>query len=310
MNTRDGPVIVVSVNTAVDRVLLVPELNPGEVHRVREQEEAGGKSINVARSLVRHGVPVEVLGFAGGATGAFVRQRVREHGIEARWVETQGAARTCDIVVETNHPRSTVFNGEGPEVSPAESEALEAMVLERLPHCPFLVLTGSLCPGVPDGLYARWIDAAHAHGVPVAVDAYGPSLRLAASAGPEIVKVNEEELRETFGDAPPAVASQLLRRGARWVIVTRGGEGAVGFSAEGNWHVPAPEIEVRNATGSGDAFLGGVVSAWLRGADLRTALKVATAAGSASATNLMAAIPPEADLERLAERLVPTRLDH
>src|SRR5919205_2004543 len=92
---------VLSLNTAVDRTLVVPDLQVGGMYRAGTvYAEAGGKGLNVARFLRRLGEPVRVIGFLGGAPSTFIRQRCAAAGIEQHWVETAGDSRTCLILVD------------------------------------------------------------------------------------------------------------------------------------------------------------------------------------------------------------------
>src|SRR5438270_1460463 len=125
-----GMIVVLSLNTAVDRVLQVPGFAPGTVMRVREARAfAGGKGINVARNVRRLGLPVRVVGFLGGSPWDLIETQCGALGIETRWVRTEGETRTCVTVVDPESDRQTVLNEPGPEVRPDEVERLLAGVL-------------------------------------------------------------------------------------------------------------------------------------------------------------------------------------
>ncbi len=154
-----------------------------------------------------------------------------------------------------------------------------------------VVCTGSLPRGAPAGLYARCVTGLRGHDVLTVVDTSGPGLALAVAAGPDVLKVNEEELRADAGLADggadlEALMGRAVAAGPGAVIVTRGAAGLSYRSAAGGWDVTSPAVAVVNATGSGDMRLAGFVTALARGEDRETALRTGAAAGAANAARL------------------------
>jgi 1-phosphofructokinase len=104
------------------------------------------------------------------------------------------------------------------------------------------------------------------HGVPVAVDTSGPALAESLSAGPDLVKPNLHELAELTGTVPTTLgevidaAQQVRRRGARTVLASLGGDGAVLVDADGALWGRAPVAKVVSTVGAGDAMLAGYLS--------------------------------------------------
>src|ERR1700738_148320 len=69
-------IITVTLNAAIDKSLAVPNFRLGRRHRTVEQRTmAGGKGVNIARTLKALGQPVIATGFAGGATGTHIVER-------------------------------------------------------------------------------------------------------------------------------------------------------------------------------------------------------------------------------------------
>lgn len=283
---------VVSLNTALDRTIELDRLSPGRVHVARrEVAAAGGKGFNVARVLMRLGLPTRVLALAGGPTGHQVRTLARGEGIGATWLATVGETRTCTILVDPDQT-ATVVNGRGPAVSQAELEALAERLWRRAGVGDAIVLTGSLPPGAPDDLYGRWIERCRALGAAyVALDASGAALRLGATAGPDLVKVNDEEFAALAQGAPAhAAARKVMAGGVGRVVVTRGVAGAMAFGPDGAWACEALPVAAVNPTGSGDAFLAGLLAGWRRGCPWPAALALAAAAAGLNAAQLPAGV--------------------
>lgn len=291
-----GPVIhVVSPNPAQDRLQVVPALRVGEVNRATQVlARPGGKGMIVARGVVRLGGRAALHGFVGGPVGATISAGCRELGIEDRHVPVDGDTRVTTVVVDGSTGASTVVNEPGPEVRDAEVDALVDGLLDAVRPGDLVVCTGSLPRGAPADLYARCVTTLRGRGVLTVVDTSGPGLALAVRVAPDVLKVNEEELRADAGlgvpdaDPPdlPGLMALVLDAGVGAVVVTRGAAGLSYRSATEAWDVRSPSVTVVNATGSGDLMLAGFVTALARGEDRVTALRTGAAAGAANAARL------------------------
>lgn len=308
-SAKGTEVLVVSLNTALDRTLLVPGLTPGAVHRIaRERIVGGGKGPNVARILLALGVRSRLVGFAGGGTGERAVRDLESAGLHGTWVPTRGESRTCEIIVDPAGPASTVLNGQGPVIAPGEWEALYDAVdrLLRNPSPDLLVLTGSLPPGVPPDAYARLADRARRAGVPSALDATGEALSLGAGAVPSLIKVNAEELADAFGarigapDDLAGLAAIPIGAGVAQVVVTDGARGATLFSPDAVLRARPLPGPVVSPIGCGDAFLAGLIAARLQGGSHEDQLRLAMAAACANLASFGCDLAAGFDVERSA----------
>jgi len=275
--------IVVTPNPAVDTTYAVEAQAVGESHRVLDvQRRPGGKGINVARGLAALGHdPVCVLPL-GGTSGAWVAAAVGDLGLEASVTPIAGLTRTCVAVTDAAaHP--TVYNEPGPDVSPAEWDALLADVARLLDGAAMLVVSGSLPRGTDVAVVARLVAAARAAGVPVLLDVSGASLLAAADAGADVVKPNADELLAATGAATVADGvAELRRRGAGLVVVSRGTAGLVASASAGEYSAAAVPGITGNPTGAGDAATAGLAAALLDGRPVEDALRWAAAMGAAA----------------------------
>ncbi len=247
-------IVTITPNLALDVTYELPELRPGHAHRVRSvRARAGGKGVNVARTLKALGHDVLVLGLAGGATGDAVRADLDAAGLRHDLVTCAGETRRTVTVVADGS--ATLLNEPGPSISPAEWAALEASV----PSADVVVISGSLPPGVDADAVARLA----ARDVPVIVDTSGEALRRAAPYA-WAVKPNASELLELTGTSDPVAGAALL--GARTAVVSLGAEGLVAVTGGQVHRVAPPEVVSGNPTGAGDAVVAalaaGVGSPW------------------------------------------------
>lgn len=295
-------IVTLTPNPSLDRTVEVDELRRGTVTRVRAAAlEAAGKGVNVARALTLNDHKALSVLPVGGPEGAQLTELLRAGGVEAVLVPIAGAVRSNVTLVETDGT-TTKLNEIGPELSAPEAAALLAATVEAAAGADWLVLCGSLPPGVPDRFYADLIAALSGRGVRIALDTSGPALALGISAGPDLVKPNREELAEVtgspvreLGDAVTA-AERLRELGARAVLVSLGADGALLVDDSGVHHGLAPARPV-STVGAGDALLAGFLAGGGSGA---AALAEALAWGAAAVTLPGSRMPGPADLNRSA----------
>ncbi|MFD3585996.1 1-phosphofructokinase family hexose kinase [Streptomyces sp. NPDC058683] len=256
-------ILTVTLNTALDITYRVGALRPHTSHRVSDvTERPGGKGVNVARVLAALGHETTVTGFAGGATGRTVRERLAGvPGVRDALLAVSGPTRRTIAVVDELTGDTTQLNEPGPQITPAEWGAFLGHYEELLSGAAAVALCGSLPPGVPVGAYAGLIKSARSTGVPVLLDTSGEPLRRGVAARPDLVKPNAAELAELTGSHDPLRATQdARRRGARTVVASLGPQGLLARTPQGHWRAAPPTQEHGNPTGAGDSAAAGLLS--------------------------------------------------
>lgn len=292
-------VVGVSLNAAIDRIVSVPRLEPGRIHRpVQRAMVPGGKAANTVRTARHLGLPGSLVAVLGGHAGAWYDDAVATAGIPLHAVTVPSETRTCLSILDEEAGTLTELYEAGVTLRPEDWPMVEVALAEALaddPQGAIVVLAGSLPPGAPPDAYRRLAAQAAGAGARAVVDIGGDPFAAALEAGPWLVKVNLEEADATLGlegdpdqaDAARAVtaAQALIRRGARTAIVTLGIDGAVLAEPDWTWRLgPVPE-DARGAysVGSGDAFTAGWLAGLAAGDDVVIALRRAGAAGAANA---------------------------
>ena len=256
-------ILTVTLNTALDITYRVRSLRPHASHRVSEvAERPGGKGLNVGRVLAALGHDVTVTGFAGGATGDTVRERLAGlPRVRDALVPVAGATRRTIAVVDATTGDTTQLNEPGPQIAPAEWSAFLETYERLLESASAVALCGSLPPGVPVGAYAQLVRTARALAVPVLLDTSGEPLRRGVAARPDIVKPNAEELAELTGSHEPLQAARnARRRGAHAVVASLGPRGLLAHTPDGHWRATPPAPARGNPTGAGDSAVAGLLS--------------------------------------------------
>lgn len=284
-------IYTVTLNPAIDYVVQLPgPLQPGRINRsLRENYQYGGKGINVSKVLKELGHDSVVLGFAAGETGRWLEAGVRDMGLETRLAPTEGMTR---INVKVRGGEETEINGLGPVITEAALDAL-CRELDGLMPGDVLVLSGSVPGSMGEHAYAGILDRLQSKNITVVVDAAGGLLTNTLPCHPFLIKPNRPELEALFGRELGSdreilsCAEELQKRGARNVLVSLGAEGALLLDETGTAHrIQCPQGGVVNSVGAGDSMVAGFLAGWLETGDYGDALKLATAAGSATAFSL------------------------
>lgn len=278
-------ILTVTLNTALDVTYRVPRLLPHASHRVSDvAERPGGKGLNVARVLAALGHEVTATGFAGGRTGAVVRDLLAQSpGVTDALVPCAGTTRRTVAVVDAASGDTTQFNEPGPLITAPEWSAFLTRYDALLAGAEAVALCGSLPPGVPVGAYAVLVRAARAAGVPVLLDTAGEALRRGVAARPEVIKPNAAELAELTGSRDPLPATRdARRRGAHAVVTSLGPGGLLAATPDGTWQAAPPRPLTGNPTGAGDSAVAGLLSALTQGLDWPTRLTRAVALSAAT----------------------------
>ncbi|MCD2498906.1 1-phosphofructokinase family hexose kinase [Microbacterium nymphoidis] len=302
-------IVTLTLNPALDQTIrLTDALRPGDVQRADDQRtDAAGKGVNVARAISAAGAAsIAVLPLADDDPYGPL---LRATGLVIRAVPVSARVRT-NLTLTAPNGETTKINLPGGALDDAELDAIIAVVVAAARGAEWLVLAGSVPPGVPADVYARIASTVRAALSPaprIAVDAAGTALAAAvnapASGRPDLIKPNEDELAELVGaSALPdvsdvaAAASELVRGGIANVLVTLGGDGAILADADGVLATPAPRIQVSSTVGAGDSALAGYLLADTAGAGREERLRQAIRYGSAAATLPGTQPPSPADL--------------
>jgi 1-phosphofructokinase len=294
-------IVTVTLNPSLDRAVEVERLARGEVIRATSARlDPGGKGVNVSRALLAHGVGAPAVLPCGGDEGRQLVRLLEAVGVDVRAVPIGGRTRSNITLAE---PDGTVtkINEPGPRLSAEEFEAVAHQALTAADDATWVVVCGSMPPGLTVSDFSHLCQRLVGAGVRLAVDTSGPALTAAAEAGASLLKPNREELSEAVGHRLDSLgdvvnAAQYLRSiGAQAVLASLGGDGAVLVDGEGIVGGEAPVDAPRSAVGAGDALLAGFLAAGAYGA---AALSEGLAWAAAAVSLPGSRMPVPGDLRR------------
>lgn len=293
-------IYTVTFNPSLDYIVSVNEFQMGMTNRTSEEIMLpGGKGLNVSTVLKNLGRESVALGFSAGFTGKEIQRMAEEQGLHCDFIPVEhGFSR---INVKLKDFDGTEINGKGPEISEKEVRQLYEK-LDLLKEGDVLVLAGSIPESLPDSIYSDILFQLSGRGILFVVDATKELLMNVLKFQPFLIKPNNHELGELFRvtlktreDVVP-YGKKLQEQGARNVLVSMAGEGAVLLSETGEtFSLPAPKGTLVNAVGAGDSMVAGFLAGWMERKEYEYAFRMGVSAGSASAFSKLLATREEVE---------------
>ena len=281
-------IYTVTFNPALDYVVRMDALALGQVNRTASEDvQLGGKGINVSWVLRELGHENVALGFVAGFTGKAIEDGLAAKGVATDFIHLPAGLTRINVKLKAGE--ETEINGKGPDIS---AEALEELFhkLDALGEGDVLVLAGSIPASMPSDVYESILALLEGKNVLCAVDATRDLLVNVLKYKPFLIKPNNHELGEIFGrvlttdEEIRECAEKLQQQGARNVLVSMAGDGAMLLDENGGCHrLAAYKGKVKNSVGAGDSMVAGFLAGYLDSGDYAHALRVGSAAGSATA---------------------------
>lgn len=281
-------IYTVTFNPSLDYVVQVEHFQGDAVNRTSEEHVyPGGKGNNVAVIASNLGMKSRALGFKAGFTGAAMEQMLQEFGCDTDFIALEEGVTRINVKVKSDDEFE--INGQGPRIPDEKIRQLYEK-LDALESGDVLVLSGSIPNTLPDDMYERIMERLAGTDVRISVDATKDLLLNVLKYHPFLIKPNNYELGEMFGvtlksdDEIAEYARKLQEMGARNVLVSMAGDGAILVAEDGSVLKQLPPAgEVVNSVGAGDSMVAGFLAGYLKTGSYEEALKLGTAAGSATA---------------------------
>lgn len=281
-------IYTVTFNPSLDYIVSVNDFQLGLTNRTdSELILPGGKGINVSTILMNLGIDSTAFGFAAGFTGEEIIREVEAMGIRSDFIKIDSGISRINLKLKNID--GTEINGSGPEISEEKIEEL-LRKLDILGEGDILVLAGSIPASMPADMYSTIMERLQHKNVTFIVDATKDLLINVLKYKPFLIKPNNHELGELFDvklttrEEVIPYGKKLQKQGARNVLISMAGEGAVLVAEDGSvYEAPAPKGTLVDAVGAGDSMVAGFTAGWIEKKDYRHAFYMGVSAGSASA---------------------------
>ena len=302
-------IYTVTLNPALDRIIDIDELMYDDVNQILEEKRlVSGKAIDVTRVIRELGGHSSLLGLVGGYNGLEIEGRLISEGIVCDLDRLSGETRTNIIIHQRKKKLQTLFSASEPQVTPVELSAFYNKLCD-VPGDSYVVISGSVPPGISENFYAQVITALVKKNVRIILDADGEALRRGVKAKPFLIKPNIHEfgrlveknvrdIDEVIENVDPYLAF------VQYIVVSMGARGAVAFSEDEKYHAVPPKVNVKSSIGAGDALVGGLVYGLSEGLSLRDALALGVACGTASALNAAGVHCSREDVESIRKEVL------
>lgn len=281
-------IYTVTLNPSIDYVVHVDKLIGGITNRTSSEEYYfGGKGINVSHVLAELDLDNTALGFVAGFTGEAIEKGTSHPRITTDFIHLKEGVSRINVKIKSDE--ETEINGQGPHI---DEEALAEFMAktDAINDGDTLILSGSIPKTMPDDVYERILERLNGRDVRIVVDATKKLLVNSLKYHPFLIKPNRQEISEIFGvdvrDAQTTLryARKLQEMGAKNVLVSLGGEGAMLLDEFGRVHEHGTaKGRVLNTVGSGDSMVAGFVAGYIQRNDYAYALRLGSACGNATA---------------------------
>ncbi len=283
-------IYTITLNPSIDYVIYPNEpIKLGQLNRIeKDQKSPGGKGINVSRVLTQLEASSVAMGFTGGFIGQMLTEKLNNEGVRSDFTSIDGETRINVKIKGGENGEETEINDGGPFINEEASQRFQGQ-LAALKESDLVIIAGSKPKGLSDDYYQRLIDFVKSKKADFIIDTTGEELQMALAKQPLLVKPNIHELEELFGVTLNEIkecipyGKKLLEEGAKHVIVSLGGEGALFFTGEDVYYSRPPEGQLVNSVGSGDSMVAGFIGEYQKTNDPLAAFKMSLACGSATA---------------------------
>lgn len=282
-------IITVTMNPAIDKTVEIEQLVPNGLNRIQKVEyDAGGKGINVSKTIHELGGESLAMGFLGGNAGKTIENVLTSWNIQHDFIWVEGETRTNTKVFEKSGG-VTELNEPGPVINEARVEELIQKICEHTDKETLVVLAGSIPAGVDKNIYVAITESVHEKGGSVLMDADGELFRNALKASPDIIKPNQVELEEYIGadyrlsmGELKALAEKFQNNGIKTVAISMGKGGAMIVRDKFVARCPALSVKAHSTVGAGDAMVAALAYSWDKklGDEETVRLCMATSAGA------------------------------
>jgi len=303
-------IYTITLNPALDRTIEVDGLVADDANRILHEERyAGGKGIDCSRVIEELGEESIALGFIGGYDGLELEGRLINEGVLCNFTRIGGETRVNIILSDRKQKTQIMLNAAGPRITPAEIGLFFQGIRSLGRDAEFVIVSGSVPPGVSHNIYAQIITTLKGKEIRVALDADGELLRHGCGAKPFLIKPNIHEFQRLTGLASAEIddllqgARHIAEGGVAIVLISMGPKGILGVSTDESYLAIPPQVEAVSHVGAGDSALAGFIYGFIKGMGFRESLMLAAAAGTAAVMTPGTELCKKNDVERIQKEV-------
>ncbi|HPN36907.1 MAG TPA: PfkB family carbohydrate kinase [Melioribacteraceae bacterium] len=284
-------ILTVTLNPLLEKRLYFNSLKLNSNNRsIKEEFKSGGKGINVSRQLNKLGLNNQAITFLGGQTGKDLRKILMEENINFFAVSSKSNTREAVIAVDNQTNNITTLFPVNPIITEAEAKDFAGKLEKMIMNCSIVVFSGSSPCSETDFIFPYGINLANKYDKISVLDTYGNHLKACIDAKPTVIHNNVEELNSSLGinisneEDYLNILNDLYKKDIKLSFITNGDKET--YCSKFNFHykISNPKINQIDPTGSGDAFIAGIVYGLEKDFVFDEFIKIASALGAYNAS--------------------------
>lgn len=307
-------ILVLNLNASIDKKYKIKNIEKGTVMRASSvHNTAGGKGLHVANVATILGEDTLAIGFLGGTTGDFIKEKLSEMNIKNDFVSIKNATRECLAFITEDLEQTEVLEP-GPELIDGELEKFLEKYKMLLKDASVVVASGSVPRNLSKDIYKKLIEIAKENNKKFLLDTSGELLIKGIEGKPFFIKPNKDEIEDIMGRKVETTEDILKeidefhKKGIEFVVISLGKDGSIaGYKGE-KYRVRVPKVKAVNPVGSGDAFVGGIATGIERGYNIEKILAFAAACGTSNALEEETGVVNKDTVNKLMEEIEVTKL--
>lgn len=298
-------ILAVCPNPSIDTYVWVESLNPGKVHRAnKEIRYPGGKGIHVAMAARELNEEVVLLGFWGGKTGEWIKNRCEQMGIKCIGPQVKDWNRTCLTFKSEGKYDETELLGCGPEIDAREYNNFIEIFESIIGSVEVVTMSGSWPKGAPIDGYAELIGICNKYDIPSFLDSAGDTFLRGINKTPFGIHLNKSEAKALFSDDNIVHMIKSLLKKVDLAVITAGAEGLYIVTKDNDLlHASVKIDNVYSSVGSGDCLTAGLAIAKRKNLNIEETAKLAAACGAANCLREELGMLYKKDVDKLFEQV-------
>jgi len=306
-------ILTVTLNPLLEQRFVFDSITVGTENRNSDfHYAAGGKGINVSRQLNKFNIKNLAMTFLGGYNGKILRRVLEDETINHSIVSTKSETRTAALIIEKEKHRLTTYFGPNSEITEKEVNNFIEKLEKAINNYSIIVFSGSSPNKLTDKIFPYGIELANKYDKISVLDTYGNHLSDCLSKGPTVFHGNVSEVSSSLSISLSEEKDKLdflnylYSKNVKLGFLTEGAK--PGYAHKFNFHYKfeTPAINEIDGTGSGDAFVAGVVYGLSKSLVFDDFTKLSAALGALNASQWeVCSVNPE-DAKKLSDKILLT----
>lgn len=286
-------IVIITLNPLLEKRFYCNNFSINKTHRVNKLEyTVGGKGINISRQLNLLKVPNQSFTFLGGENGRIIRKHLTHEKINFVAIPTKAQTREATLIIDDNNSTVTTVMEQEYNISKNEIDEMKQKIEKAILNANIVVFAGSLPNQETYEIIEYGTKLAKENDKMVIIDTYGEHLNNCIELAPDIIHNNLDEVNNSLKlhlqNEKQIIdfTKKLYHKGVKITAITDGKNPFIVNNFNFIYKVFPPEVQEIHSTGSGDAFVAGLIYGIYNSEPLVESLKIATTLGAINAQRL------------------------